>query len=57
MRVKLVSQNLISNSGNVAYSEKWNIELGNRDEIRLVAKRNPNITLGYRKKKHNASKK
>lgn len=36
--------------GDGAYSEKGNIELAKKEEINLVAKLNPNITQGTRKK-------
>lgn len=36
--------------GDAAYSEKGNIEYANSHEIKLVAKLNPSVTQGYRKK-------
>jgi len=36
--------------GDSAYSEKGNIEYTNENEIKLVAKLNPSVTQGYRKK-------
>ena len=36
--------------GDAAYSEKGNIEYANKNEIKLVAKLNPSVTQGYRKK-------
>ena len=36
--------------GDAAYSEKGNIEYTNTNEIKLVAKLNPSVTQGYRKK-------
>lgn len=36
--------------GDTAYSEKGNIEMAMREEIQLVAKLNPNVTQGCRKK-------
>lgn len=36
--------------GDAAYSEKGNIEYTNNNEIKLVAKLNPSVTQGYRKK-------
>jgi transposase len=36
--------------GDTAYSEKGNIEYANSYEIKLVAKLNPSVTQGYRKK-------
>jgi hypothetical protein len=36
--------------GAAAYSEKGNIELAKREEIQLVAKLNPSVTQGRRKK-------
>ncbi len=36
--------------GDAAYSEKGNIEYANTHEIKLVAKLNPSVTQGYRKK-------
>ena len=36
--------------GDAAYSEKGNIKYANSHEIRLVAKLNPSVTQGYRKK-------
>ncbi|WP_442595587.1 IS1182 family transposase [Neobacillus sp. D3-1R] len=36
--------------GDTAYSEKGNIEYANTNEINLVAKLNPSVTQGYRKK-------
>lgn len=36
--------------GDAAYSEKGNIEYTNENEIKLVAKLNPSITQGFRKK-------
>ena len=36
--------------GDAAYSEKGNIEHANKNEIKLVAKLNPSVTQGYRKK-------
>lgn len=36
--------------GDAAYSEKGNIELAKREEIQLVAKLNPSVTQGRRKK-------
>lgn len=36
--------------GDAAYSEKGNIELAKREEIQLVAKPNPSVTQGCRKK-------
>lgn len=37
--------------GDSAYSEKGNIEFANRNNIKLVAKLNPSVTQGFRKKK------
>ncbi len=36
--------------GDAAYSEKGNIEYTNENEIKLVAKLNPSVTQGFRKK-------
>lgn len=36
--------------GDSAYSEKGNIELSQREGVKLVAKLNPSVTQGYRKK-------
>lgn len=36
--------------GDSAYSEKGNIEFANRNNIKLVAKLNPSVTQGFRKK-------
>ena len=36
--------------GDAAYSEKKNIEYANENEIKLVAKLNPSVTQGFRKK-------
>lgn len=36
--------------GDAAYSEKGNIELANENNIKLVAKLNPSVTQGFRKK-------
>jgi len=36
--------------GDSAYSEKGNIELANENDIKLVAKLNPSVTQGFRKK-------
>ena len=36
--------------GDAAYSEKGNIEYTNNNEIKLVAKLNPSVTQGFRKK-------
>jgi transposase len=36
--------------GDAAYSEKGNIEYANENEIKLVAKLNPSVTQGFRKK-------
>ncbi|MDA8229126.1 MAG: IS1182 family transposase [Desulfitobacterium hafniense] len=36
--------------GDAAYSEKGNIEYTNKKEIKLVAKLNPSVTQGFRKK-------
>ena len=36
--------------GDSAYSEKGNIEFANRNNIKLVAKLNPSVTKGFRKK-------
>lgn len=36
--------------GDTAYSEKENIQYANQNELQLVAKLNPNITQGTRKK-------
>jgi len=36
--------------GDAAYSEKGNIELATENEIKLVAKLNPSVTQGFRKK-------
>ena len=36
--------------GDAAYSEKGNIELAKREELQLVAKLNPSVTQGQRKK-------
>lgn len=36
--------------GDAAYSEKGNIELSEKENIKLVAKLNPSVTQGYRKK-------
>ena len=36
--------------GDAAYSEKGNIEYANKNEIKLVAKLNPSVTQGFRKK-------
>ena len=36
--------------GDAAYSEKGNIEFANENNINLVAKLNPSVTQGYRKK-------
>lgn len=36
--------------GDAAYSEKGNLEYTNKNEIELVAKLNPSVTQGYRKK-------
>ena len=36
--------------GDAAYSEKGNIEYTKENEIKLVAKLNPSVTQGYRKK-------
>jgi len=36
--------------GDAAYSEKGNIEYTNKNEMELVAKLNPSVTQGYRKK-------
>lgn len=36
--------------GDAAYSEKGNIEFSGKESIRLVAKLNPSVTQGYRKK-------
>jgi len=36
--------------GDVAYSEKGNIEYTNENEMKLVAKLNPSVTQGFRKK-------
>jgi predicted DNA-binding transcriptional regulator len=36
--------------GDAVYSEKGNIEYANKNEIKLVAKLNPSVTQGYRKK-------
>jgi predicted DNA-binding transcriptional regulator len=36
--------------GDAAYSEKDNIELANENSIKLVAKLNPSVTQGFRKK-------
>lgn len=41
--------------GDTAYSEKNNIQYASRNELQLVAKLNPNITQGTRKKKKNLS--
>ena len=38
--------------GDAAYSEKGNIEYTNSHEIKLVAKLNPSVTQGYRKKEN-----
>jgi hypothetical protein len=38
--------------GDTAYSEKANIEYANDNEIKLVAKLNPCVTQGYRKKEN-----
>ena len=35
--------------GDAAYSEKGNIELAEREELKLVAKLNPSVTQGFRK--------
>jgi hypothetical protein len=39
--------------GDAAYSEKGNIELTKKNQIKLVAKLNPIVTQGNRKKKTN----
>lgn len=36
--------------GDAAYSEKGNLEYTNKNEIELIAKLNPSVTQGYRKK-------
>lgn len=36
--------------GDAAYSEKGNIEFANKNNIKLVAKLNPSVTQGFRKK-------
>lgn len=36
--------------GDAAYSEKGNIEFSNKNNIKLVAKLNPSVTQGFRKK-------
>lgn len=36
--------------GDAAYSEKGNIKYANKNEIKLVAKLNPSVTQGFRKK-------
>lgn len=36
--------------GDAAYSEKGNIEYTNKNDMKLVAKLNPSVTQGYRKK-------
>ena len=36
--------------GDAAYSEKGNIELADENNIKLIAKLNPSVTQGYRKK-------
>ena len=38
--------------GDSAYSEKGNIEFANRNNIKLVAKLNPSVTQGFRKKEN-----
>lgn len=38
--------------GDAAYSEKGNIEYSNKNDIKLVAKLNPSVTQGYRKKEN-----
>jgi hypothetical protein len=38
--------------GDAAYSEKGNIEYANENEIKLVAKLNPSVTQGFRKKEN-----
>lgn len=36
--------------GHAAYSEKGNIEYSKKNNIKLVAKLNPSVTQGFRKK-------
>lgn len=36
--------------GDAAYSEKGNIEFANKNNMKIVAKLNPSITQGFRKK-------
>ena len=49
-KIKCTGMEIDTIIGDSAYSEKGNIELAQNENIKLVAKLNPSVTQGYRKK-------